>query len=93
MTQQNAANAEESASASEELASQAEEMRSTAANFKLTETKNNITSVDTISPIKKIINNPKSLALKKPGDNLHILKDPKKIIPFDENDEKVLRSF
>ncbi len=92
LTQQNAANAEESASAAEEMSSQSEEMRSMVAGFRLGG------SERFAQPLLRE-NTPKQLDRsqyggKKGGKALAgLVPDPRKIIPLDESDSKVLNAF
>jgi hypothetical protein len=100
VTQQTAANSEESASAAEELSSQAEEMRSLVARFKLS----NASSTSSYSsprassyqqPAQRKIQPEKVLvgagAGRKNGKNGSHPIDPKRAIPFD--DDQTLQEF
>jgi methyl-accepting chemotaxis protein len=92
LTQQNAANAEESASAAEEMSSQSEEMRSMVAGFKL----NGSGHMDQ-SLLRD--NKPKQrehtlYTGKKGGKALSgLTPDPRKVIPLDDSDNRVLSAF
>jgi methyl-accepting chemotaxis protein len=89
VTQQNAANAEESASAAEEMSSQSEEMRSMVAGFKLSVS--NEFNRDLPSGGQSAYN----IAMGKKGgkaiSGLH--PDSRKVIPLDESDHDILNKF
>jgi len=92
VTQQNAANAEESASAAEEMSSQSEEMRSMVAGFRL----GGVAQAEQqLSRDNKPKQREHSLyGGKKGGKALSgLVPDPRKIIPLDESDSKVLNAF
>ena len=92
LTQQNAANAEESASAAQEMSSQSEEMRSMVAGFKLngSEKSGHVLLEDKKS--NQVIRN--VFTGKKGGKALAGLHpDPRKVIPLDESDQKILTTF
>jgi methyl-accepting chemotaxis protein len=92
LTQQNAANAEESASAAEEMSSQSEEMRSMVAGFRLggSERLDQPLLRDNIPRQRE-----HSLHGGKKGGKVMagLVPDPRKIIPLDESDSKVLSAF
>jgi len=93
VTQQNAANAEESASAAEEMSSQSEEMRSMMASFKLTGSGEYIQSLRSGRPSGHLLyNNP---AQQKKGfkASAGLVPDPRKVIPLDSNDSSILKTF
>ncbi|MBI5376433.1 MAG: MCP four helix bundle domain-containing protein [Candidatus Schekmanbacteria bacterium] len=97
ITQQNAANSEESASAAEELSGQAEEMRSMVSSFKLTAANSQMSNLTKKTDVnqrmtERIIAKPTAVN-KRTGVN-SMKKDPEKIIPFqDMNDRDILQSF
>ncbi|MEN6422623.1 MAG: methyl-accepting chemotaxis protein, partial [Smithella sp.] len=85
LTQQNAANAEESASAAEEMSSQSEEMRSMVAGFKLSVQMEQVriaggTTDDQPHTQARLSKVQKPL-------------QPRHIIPLDESDQDVLKTF
>jgi methyl-accepting chemotaxis protein len=92
VTQQNAANAEESASAAEEMSSQSEEMRSMVAGFKLTASNEFSQALKASSQSGHLLHN---LAQGKKGVKAAagIQPDPRKVIPLDEKDHKILKDF
>jgi methyl-accepting chemotaxis protein len=93
VTQQNAANAEESASAAEEMSSQSEEMRSMVAGFKLTGSGEYMQSPRLGRPSDHLLyNNP---AQQKKGfkASASIVPDPRKVIPLDDKDSNILSTF
>ena len=93
VTQQNAANAEESASAAEEMSSQSEEMRSMVAGFKLTGSGEYTQSPRLGRPSGHLLhNNP---AQQKKGFNAAagLVPDPRKVIPLDDKDSSILSTF
>jgi len=84
LTQQNAANSEELASAAQEMSSQSEEMRSMVANFELSES----------GDFKKVplLSNPGTQGKGvKAISGMH--PDPRKVIPLDDKDHDVLKTF
>jgi methyl-accepting chemotaxis protein len=94
ITQQNAANSEESASAAEELSGQAQEMQSMVSSFKLSNTSSNRPAVrPTVthsSPAKK---KPEKV-LVGAGKKSSAGSDPAKVIPFDDDsDVNTLQEF
>jgi methyl-accepting chemotaxis protein len=92
VTQQNAANAEESASAAEEMSSQSEEMRSMIAGFSL----GGLLKVEReLSRDKRPGQQEHSLYSGKKGGKAMagLTPDPRKVIPLDESDSKVLNAF
>jgi methyl-accepting chemotaxis protein len=92
VTQQNAANAEESASAAEEMSSQSEEMRSMVAGFKLTGSGEYIHTLQSSGQSAYLSHNPD---LQGKGDRAaaRIKSDPRKVIPLDEKDHSILKTF
>ena len=92
VTQQNAANAEESASAAEEMSSQSEEMRSMVQGFKLTSSSDFNQALRASSQSGHMLHN---LAMGKKGGKAAagIQPDPRKIIPLDEKDHSILKTF
>jgi methyl-accepting chemotaxis protein len=93
VTQQNAANAEESASAAEEMSSQSEEMRSMVAGFKLTGSGEYIQSPRLGRPSGHLLyNNP---VQQKKGFKAAagLVSDPRKVIPLDDKDSSILSTF
>ena len=92
VTQQNAANAEESASAAEEMSSQSEEMRSMVASFKLTGSGEFTHALRSGSQSGLLLHN---AGLQGKGGmavaGLH--PDPRKVIPLDEKDHSMLKTF
>ena len=92
VTQQNAANAEESASAAEEMSSQSEEMRSMVQGFKLTSSSDFNQALKASSQSGHMLYN---LAMGKKGGKAAagIQPDPRKIIPLDEKDHNILKTF
>jgi methyl-accepting chemotaxis protein len=92
LTQQNAANAEESASAAEEMSSQSEEMRSMVAGFKLSGSG----YLDQARIAKPAFGRQQYVQAGLPkGQKLaeEIAPQPRYIIPLDESDDDVLKSF
>jgi methyl-accepting chemotaxis protein len=89
LTQQNAANAEESASAAEEMSSQAEEMRSMVGGFKLT------VSGDFNQALRVDRHLPHNSSLQRKGAKAlsGLQPDPRKVIPLDDRDHSILKTF
>ena len=92
VTQQNAANAEESASAAEEMSSQSEEMRSMVAGFKLTGSGEYTQSPRLGRPSGHLSNNP-DLQGKGGRAAARIKPDLRRTIPLDEKDHSILKTF
>jgi len=91
LTQQNAANAEESASAAQEMSSQSEQMRSMIAGFTLTDSAE-LTRTHSGSRQGHLPHNPGMPG--KDGRAAAGLKpDPRKVIPLDDGDHNILKSF
>ena len=92
LTQQNAANAEESASAVEEMSSQSEEMRSMIAGFKLTGSAELTQALRVDSQSGHLLHN---TGLQKKGARTlsGLQPDPRKVIPLDEKDHNILKTF
>ncbi|MGO8717255.1 MAG: chemotaxis protein, partial [Smithella sp.] len=88
----NAANAEESASAAEEMSSQSEEMRSMVAGFKLTGSGEYTQSPRLGRPSEHLLHNP-DLQGKGGGAAARIEPDPRRVIPLDEKDHSILKTF
>jgi methyl-accepting chemotaxis protein len=92
LTQQNAANAEESASAAEEMSSQSEEMRSMVANFKLSDASDFSRTPRIGSQSGHMLGSHDAQG--KGGKAMHGLHpDPRKVIPLDDKDHDVLKTF
>lgn len=102
VTQQVAANAEESASAAEELSGQSEEMKGMVAAFRLT----NASMASTRSAhqqVRKQTSPAPKLQVRKPAEKVatslringssHHHVDPSKLIPFDGDDQSILKDF
>ena len=89
LTQQNAANAEESASAAEEMSSQAEEKRSMVGGFKLT------VSGDFNQALRVDRHLPHNSSLQRKGAKAlsGLQPDPRKVIPLDDRDHSILKTF
>jgi methyl-accepting chemotaxis protein len=99
VTQQVAANAEESASAAQELSGQAEDMKSMVGAFRLT------TVLSSSSRPGRNIRKPqpsprpgpasmeKPALAAKPNGGLHSHMDPARLIPFDNDDQAILKDF
>ncbi len=102
VTQQVAANAEESASAAEELSGQAEEMKSMVGTFQLSSTlanssrpTNRARRQPAFTPVPragKILAKPVAAARANGGLHGKPL-DPSKLIPFDNDDQSILKDF
>jgi len=92
LTQHNAANAEESASAAEEMSSQSEEMRSMVAGFKLTGSGEYIHTLQSSGQLAYLSHNP-DLQGKGGRAVAGIKPDPRKVIPLDEKDQSILKTF
>jgi methyl-accepting chemotaxis protein len=92
LTQQNAANAEESASAVEEMSSQSEEMRSMIAGFKLTGSAELTQALRVDSQSGHLLHNT-SLQRKGARTLSGLQPDPRKVIPLDEKDHNILKTF
>jgi len=92
LTQQNAANAEESASAAQEMSSQSEEMRSMVAGFKLNGSGH--LGQAQLSDNRTKQREHTLYTGKKGGKALSgLTPDPRKVIPLDDNDNRVLSAF
>jgi methyl-accepting chemotaxis protein len=92
LTQHNAANAEESASAAEEMSSQSEEMRSMVAGFKLTGSGEYTHALQSSGQSAYLSGNPGPQG--KGGRAVAGIKpDPRKVIPLDEKDQSILKTF
>jgi methyl-accepting chemotaxis protein len=92
LTQQNAANAEESASAAEEMSSQSEEMRSMVAGFKLTSGAELTKTLPAGSQSGHLLQD--SGPQRKGAKALSGLQpDPRKVIPLDDTDHRILNDF
>jgi methyl-accepting chemotaxis protein len=92
LTQQNAANAEESASAAEEMSSQSEEMRSMIAGFKLTGSAELTQALRVDSQSGHLLHNT-GLQRKGASTLSGLQPDPRKVIPLDEKDHNILKTF
>jgi methyl-accepting chemotaxis protein len=92
LTQQNAANAEESASAAEEMSLQAEEMRSMVGGFKLTGSGEYTQAMQSSGQSGYLLHNP-DLQGKGGRAAARIKPDPRKVIPLDEKDHSILKTF
>ncbi|HUN55619.1 MAG TPA: methyl-accepting chemotaxis protein [Smithella sp.] len=92
VTQQNAANAEESASAAEEMSSQSEEMRSMVAGFKLTVSNEYAQAMHPGGHSGHLSHTagPQGLGGRA---GAAINPDPRKVIPLDEKDHSILKTF
>ncbi len=93
VTQQNAANAEESASAAEEMSSQSEEMRSMVAGFKLTGSGEYTQSPRLGRPSGHLLHNNPALQKKGFKAAAGLVPDPRKVIPLDDKDSSILSTF
>ncbi len=100
VTQQVAANAEESASAAEELSGQAEEMKGLVGAFNLTNNSN--AAVRTVHHARRqaaaMAPKPrkapeKSVVASRPNGGLQGHIDPARLIPFDNDDQAILKDF
>jgi methyl-accepting chemotaxis protein len=100
VTQQVAANAEESASAAEELSGQSEEMKGMVGAFRLTNAASNTSKSsyrhsNRQAPVasKPQVSKPANTAAFRPNGGTHARMDPSKLIPFDSDDQAVLKDF
>ena len=93
VTQQNAANAEESASAAEEMSSQSEEMRSMVAGFKLTGSGDYMQSPRSGRPSGHLLHNNPAQQKKGFKATAGLVLDPRKVIPLDDKDSSILKTF
>jgi len=93
VTQQNAANAEESASAAEEMSSQSEEMRSMVASFNLTGSEEYIQSPRLGRPSGHLLHNNPAQQKKGFKAAAGLVTDPRKVIPLDDKDSNILSTF
>lgn len=87
VTQQNAANSEESASAAEELSGQSQEMQSMVSSFQLskaTESSKSKSSTPRKKSEKVLVG---AATSRKNGDRSQITTDPRKAIPFDDDED------
>ena len=91
LTQQNAANAEESASAAQEMSSQSEQMRSMIAGFTLTDSAE-LTRTHSGSRQGHLPHNP-GMPRKDGRAAAGLKPDPRKVIPLDDGDHNILKSF
>jgi methyl-accepting chemotaxis protein len=92
LTQQNAANAEESASAAQEMSSQSEEMRGMVAGFRLTGSGDFNRALPGGGQSRYIPQNLKTG--KKGGKAISGLQpDPRKVIPLGDKDHDILHDF
>jgi len=92
VTQQNAASAEESASAAQQLSSQSEEMRRMVEGFKLTQRAEIIYESQRVSPQGHL---PYHTDMPGKGRkaSMGLQPDPSKVIPLDNRDQDLLRTF
>jgi methyl-accepting chemotaxis protein len=93
VTQQNAANAEESASAAEEMSSQSEEMRSMVAGFKLTGSGEYTQSPRSGRQTDHLLHNNPAQQKKGFKASAGLVPDPRKVIPLDSKDSSILSTF